>query len=138
MRALRRLAARVRGMLRKDSRERDMAAEFEAHFQLHVDDNLRAGMDPHEARRAAALRFGSVESAKEEVRRMTTLQFIETVRRDLRYALRGMRRNPGFAAAAILSLTLGIAASISICAVADSMLLRPLPFRDPARVATVW
>jgi hypothetical protein len=125
-------------MLGKDRRERDMAAEFEAHFQLHVDDNLRAGMDPQEAQRAAALRFGSVDSAKEEVRRMTTLPFIETVRRDLRYALRGMRRDPGFAAAAILSLALGIGASISIFAVADSMLLRPLPFREPDRVVMVW
>jgi predicted permease len=138
MRVLRRLAARVRGFLSKHAREHDMEAEFEAHFQMHVDDNLRAGMTPHEARRAAALRFGSVDSAKEEVRRMTTLQFIETVRRDLRYALRGMRRNPGFAAAAILSLALGIGASISIFAVADSLLLRPLPFREPDRVVMVW
>ena len=138
MRALRRLAARLRGMLDKDRRERDFAAEIESHFQLHVEANLRAGMDPQEARRAAALRFGSVDSAKEEVRRMTTLQFIETVRRDLRYSLRGLRRNSGFAAAAILSLALGMGASISIFAVADSLLLRPLPFHEPDRVVMVW
>jgi hypothetical protein len=69
---------------------------------------------------------------------MTTLEWIETLQRDLRYALRGLGRNPGFAAAAIISLVLGIGASISIFAVADSMLLRPLPFREPDRVVMVW
>jgi putative ABC transport system permease protein len=69
---------------------------------------------------------------------MTTLQWIEALRRDLHYALRGLGRNPGFASPAIISLALGIGASISIFAVADSMLLRPLPFREPDRVVMVW
>jgi len=130
--------ARLRGSFGKSRREHDLAAEFEAHFQLHVDDNLRAGMDPSQARREAALKFGSVDSAKEAVREMSTARWLERARRDFLYAIRGLRRNPGFAAAAIGSLALGIGASISIFAVADSLLLRPLPFREPERIAMVW
>ena len=63
---------------------------------------------------------------------------IETTGRDLRYALRGFRRSPGFALTAILSLALGIGASVSIFTVADSLLLRPLPYRDPSRLVMLW
>jgi len=138
MRKLRAAGARVTGFFGKAGRERDMAAEFESHFQMAVEDNLRAGMSESEARRAAMLQFGGVDAAKEEVRDMSTTLWIETTLRDIRYALRGLRRSPGFAAAAILSLALGVGASVSIFAVADSLLVRPLPFRDPGRVVMVW
>ena len=138
MELLRRTLARLAGHFRKSRRERDMADELASHFQMHIQDNLRAGMTAEEARRAAVLRFGSVESAKEEIRDMSTTVWLETTLRDVQYALRGLRRNPGFAATAILSLTLGIGAGLSIFAVADGLLLRPLPFRDPGRIVMVW
>ena len=115
-----------------------MADELAAHFRLHLEDNLRAGMSPAEARRDAVLRFGSVEAAKEEMREMSTTLWLETTWRDIQYALRGLRRNPGFAITAIASLALGIGASLAIFAVADGLLLRPLPFREPDRMVMVW
>ena len=138
MSAARRVFAGLLGMFRKSQRERDMADEFDSHFQMHVEDNLRAGMTAGEARREAALRFGSVESAREGIRDMSTSMWLEITVRDLQYALRGLRRNPGFAVTAILSLTLGIGASLSIFAVADGLLLRPFPFREPDRIVMVW
>ncbi|HEV3200416.1 MAG TPA: ABC transporter permease [Bryobacteraceae bacterium] len=138
MRTLRRMLVRLAGHFRKSHREREMADEFESHFQMHVDDNLRAGMSPAEAQRQAALKFGGVQSAREEVREMSTTMWLETTLRDIQYALRGLRHNPGFAITAIVSLTLGVGASLSIFAVADGLLLRPLPFRDPDRIVMVW
>ena len=115
-----------------------MADEFESHFQMHIEDNLRAGMSAGEAHRQAALKFGGVAYAQEEVREMSTIMWLETTFRDVQYAVRGLRRNPGFAITAIVSLTLGIGASLSIFAVADGLLLRPLPFREPDRIVMVW
>ena len=138
MRTLRRAFLRLAGHFRKPYREREMADEFESHFQMHIEDNLRAGMSAGEAHRQAALKFGGVAYAQEEVREMSTIMWLETTFRDVQYAVRGLRRNPGFAITAIVSLTLGIGASLSIFAVADGLLLRPLPFREPDRIVMVW
>ena len=138
MRTLRRAFLRLAGHFRKPYREREMADEFESHFQMHIEDNLRAGMSAGEAHRQAALKFGGVAYAQEEVREMSTIMWLETTFRDVQYAMRGLRRNPGFAITAIVSLTLGIGASLSIFAVADGLLLRPLPFREPDRIVMVW
>jgi hypothetical protein len=138
MRKLRRAFLRLAGHFRKPYREREMADEFESHFQMHIEDNLRAGMSAGEAHRQAALKFGGVAYAQEEVREMSTIMWLETTFRDVQYAVRGLRRNPGFAITAIVSLTLGIGASLSIFAVADGLLLRPLPFREPDRIVMVW
>jgi putative ABC transport system permease protein len=129
---------RLGGWPGRAARERDLCEEFEAHFQLHVDDNLRTGMSPAEARRQAVLKFGSVDAAKESVRAQWTVAWVESTRRDLVYALRTFRRNPAFAVAAILSLALGIGASVAIFTVADSVLLRPLPYPDADRLMMVW
>jgi putative ABC transport system permease protein len=115
-----------------------MADEFESHFQMHIEENLRAGMSEADARREAVLKLGGVNAAQEAVRDMSTTLWVETTWRDIRYALRGLRRNPGFAVTAILSLALGIGASLSIFAVVDGLLLRPLPFREPDRLVMVW
>ena len=138
MRTLRRALARFAGLFRKSRLEREMAAELEAHFAMHVEDNLRSGMSEAEARREARLKFGSVEAAKEAVREGSSLVAVETTMQDIRYALRGLRRNPGFATAAIVSLGLGIGASVAIFTLADSLLLRPLPYRDADRLMMVW
>jgi len=135
---LRRAFLKLTGLFRKSWRERDAAAEFESHLQMHIEDNLRAGMSAAEARRHALLKLGSVEVAKEAVREMSTTLWIETILRDIQYTLRSMRRNPGFAITVIVSLMLGIGASLSIFTVADGLLLRPLPFREPDRLVMVW
>jgi hypothetical protein len=138
MRKLRAAWVRLGGWWGREGRERELREELEAHFQMHVEDNLRAGMSAAEARREAALRFGSVDAAKESVRSGWTVEFLETTRQDLVYAMRGLRRNPAFALTAALSLALGIGASVSIFTVADNLILRPLPYHDPGRLVMVW
>jgi putative ABC transport system permease protein len=115
-----------------------MAEEFESHMQMHVDENLRRGMSAAEALREARLKFGGIDDAKESMREGATVMTLETTGRDLRYALRGLRGNPGFAATAILSLGLGIGASVAIFTLADNLLLRPLPYREPGQLMMVW
>ncbi len=138
MRRLRGFLLRFTGLFGRGRREREIAAEFESHFEMHVADNIRRGMTEEDARRHARLKFGAVESAKDSMRDAATVVALETTWRDFRYAIRGLRRNPGFAAAAILSLALGIGASVAIFSVADSFLLRPLPYRDPESLMMVW
>ena len=138
MRWLRAFVVRVAGLFGKADRESDWHAEFEAHLHMHLEDNLRAGMSPVEARRQALLRLGGLEAVKESLRDRATLGWVEDALKDVRYAARGLRRNPGFAFAAVLSLALGIGASLAIFTVADNLLLRPLPYRDPSRLVMVW
>jgi putative ABC transport system permease protein len=129
---------RLAGWWGREARERDLREELEAHFHLHVDDNIRAGMSPAEARRQAVLKFGSVDSAKESVREQWTVAWLESARQDLVFALRSFRRNPAFAFTAILSLALGIGASVAIFTVADGVLLRPLPYPQAGQLMMVW
>jgi putative ABC transport system permease protein len=138
MRTLRAFLNRLTGWFRRDRREQDFAQEIESHLQLHIDDNLRAGMSPEEARRQALIKFGGVEGTKESVRDGTRLLWIETTLQDLRYAVRILRRNPGFAVTAILSLALGIGSSVAIFTIADNLLLRPMPYPDASRLVMVW
>jgi putative ABC transport system permease protein len=138
MKALWRVWARATGLFRKSRRDREMAQEFESHVQMHVDDNIRAGMSPEQARREALVKFGGMEAAKESVRETSRLMWIDTALRDMRYALRGLRLNPGFATTAILSLTLGIGASVAIYTVADNLLLRPLPYPDAKQLVMLY
>jgi putative ABC transport system permease protein len=138
MRSLRAFLIRLGGLFRNRHREDELADEFESHFAMHVEDNLRRGMSSEEAWRDARLKFGSIDSAKESMREGSTMMTLETTWRDLRYALRGLRANPGFATAAILSLALGIGAAVAIFTLADNLLLRPLPYRQPDRLTMVW
>ena len=94
MKALWRVWARVTGLFRRNRRDREMAQEFESHVQMHIDDNVRAGMSPEQARREALVKFGGMEAAKESVRETSRLMWIDTALRDMRYALRGLRLNP--------------------------------------------
>jgi hypothetical protein len=130
--SLRRMALRLAGLFGKGRREREMEAEFESHFQMHVEENQRRGMDAAQALREARLKFGGIEQTRESMREEASMMMVETTWRDLRYAVRGLRANPGFAAAAILSLALGIGASVAIFTLADNLLLRPLPYANRA------
>ena len=138
MRTLRRFLLRIGGLGTRGRRERELADEFESHFQLHLEDNLRRGMSREEAVRDARLKFGSIDAAKESMREATTIVMLETTWHDLKYAARGLARNPAFAATAILSIALGIGASVAIFTLTDNLLLRPLPYRDPNQIVMVW
>lgn len=138
MRPLRRFALRMAGLFFKGRREREWASEFESHFEMHVEENLRRGMQPEQARREARLKFGSIDAATESMRERSTVMMLETTWQDLRYAARGLGKNPGFAVTAILSLALGIGASVAIFTITDNLLLRPLPYRNPDQLMMVW
>ena len=137
MRSLRRIWQRFLGVFAGGRRERELADEIESHLRMQIEDNLRRGLPPAEARREALLKFGGVESAKESYRDQRGLPVIETLIKDTRYALRAMRGNPGFTATAVLSLALGMAGATAIFGIVNSTLLRPLPYGDPARLVTV-
>jgi macrolide transport system ATP-binding/permease protein len=113
------------------------ADEIESHLQLHIDDYLRLGMTPMEARRKAILRLGGVEMTKQSYRERSTVPVIDDLLQDLRFALRQLRRAPGFTVTAALMLALGIGASVAIFAFVDAALLKPLPYRDPNRLVAV-
>jgi putative ABC transport system permease protein len=136
--SLRRFLIRFAGLFDKGRQEEEMAAEIESHFQMHIEENLRRGMDAAEARRDARLKFGGIEETRESIRDGATIMALENTWRDIRYAVRGLRGNPGFAVTAILSLALGIGASVAIFTLVDNLLLRPLPYRDPGRLMMLW
>jgi macrolide transport system ATP-binding/permease protein len=138
MKGIRAWFRRLAGLLPNDQRDRELAAELESHLAMHVDDNIRAGMTPELARRHALLKLGGVEPTKERWRERSTLPAIEHFLQDSRYAIRQLRQHAGFAATAILTVALGTGASIALFAFVDAALLKPLPYRDPARLLGVF
>ena len=138
MRQLRRLWMRLRATIGSEHSDRDLGDELESILQMHVDDNLRAGMTPEEARRQALIRLGGVEQVQQVVRDRRGLPWLEVFGRDLRYATRTLLRTPGFSAVAMLVMAIGIGASVSLFTVIHSVLLRPLPFPHADRLAAIY
>src|SRR5262249_33471391 len=97
------------------------------------EDNIRSGMTPENARRAARLKFGAIESVKESYRDQRGAPLLESIVADLRYAARQLRRTPGFTAAAVLTIALGIGSNTAMFSVMDTILWKTLPITDPER-----
>jgi len=138
MKTLRAWILRLTGLFSRERRERDFADEIESHLQMHIDDNIRAGMTPDLARRHALIKLGGVVPTQQAYRERSTFPLVENLLQDLRFAFRQLRKNPGFAATAMVILALGICASVAIFAFVDSALIKPLPYQDPTRLVGVY
>jgi predicted permease len=137
MKLLRRGWRRFVGTLAAHRTEGELADEIASHIEMQVEDNLRAGMAPEEARRAARLKFGSTEGVKELCRDQRGLPWMEALFWDLRFALRGLRHSPGFTFVVVLTLALGIGAITAVFSLVDKVLLTPPGIRNPERVIAV-
>jgi len=138
MRTLRAWFLRLAGLFAKDRRDRDFAQEMASHLQLHIDENLRAGMSPEQARRVAIMKLGGVEQTKDNYRERRGLPLVEVFLQDLRFGARMLRKNPGFTLVAVLTLALGIAANSTIFSFVNAILYAKPPVSDPDRLAVVY
>ncbi|MGB6868103.1 MAG: ABC transporter permease [Acidobacteriaceae bacterium] len=133
----RRAANRVRAFFGKSALDRDLDAEMASHLEMAVEENVRSGMNPEEARRRAMVRFGGVQRAREEQRASRGLPFLDIMGQDLHYTVRTLRRDAGFTVVAVLILALGIGANVAVFSVVNTLLLRPLPFPEAQRLVRI-
>jgi predicted permease len=122
---------RLRSLFRKDKVEQELNDEIQFHIERQTEHYIAQGLDPREARRAAALAFGGIEQHKESSRDTRGVGVIEDLAKDVQYALRQLYRAPGLTCAAVLSLALGIGANTAIFTAIDAVMLRLLPVKDP-------
>src|SRR5580704_11558413 len=123
-------------LFHKSRSESELDKELRFHLEQQIAGYLAAGISPEEARRRANLEFGGLNRVKEEVRDTRWETHLDNLFRDFRYAIRNLRKDRRFALVAMFALALGIGASAAIFSVVNAALLRPLPYRDPARL--VW
>src|SRR5688572_7160284 len=137
MASLREGLARLWGSMRRRTIDRDLNDEIGFHIQMQTEKNIRLGMSPDEARRAALVAFGGRERFKDEARDEARSRLVEDLAQDVRYGLRTLRKSPGFATVAVISLAIGIGANTAVFSVVNAVVIQPLPYPDPSRLLSV-
>jgi predicted permease len=137
MRRLRAAFGRIRALLQRDRVDHELADELQSHLTLHIDDNLRAGMSPEDARRHALIKLGGVSQIEERHRRTRGIPFVEHLMRDSALSLRTLRASPAFTSVAVLTVALGIGANTAIFTVVNAVLFRPLPVERPGELVAI-
>ena len=136
--AIRNVVMRTIGLARRRGMERRLDDEMRFHLDMATEKHSRAGLTATEARRTALAEFGGTERFKDDARDEYRSRIADELKQDVRYGLRVMRRNPGFAAAAALTFALGVGASTAMFSVVNGVLLQPLPYGDPERLVVLW
>ncbi|HEY1495907.1 MAG TPA: ABC transporter permease [Candidatus Solibacter sp.] len=129
---------RLRSLFSRTQVEQELDEELQYHLDREIEAAIAAGMSEQEARRAARRSIHGVAQKKEECRDMRGLNLIDNLVHDFRFALRQLRKNPGFAATAVFILALGMGASVALFAFVDAALIKPLPYRNPAQLISVF
>jgi putative ABC transport system permease protein len=132
------LLSRLRGLVFSRALDADFDSEVASHIALMTDDNIRRGMSPDQARRAAIVRFGGPMQIREDRHDHRGLPLVETTMQDLRYGLRALRRNPIYSIVAIATLAIGIGAGTAVFSIARAVLLRPLPYGNPGALVRIF
>ena len=135
--SIRESLARIFSFFRKRKLDREFDAELAAHLEMLIEDNLKRGMSAEEARRRAMISLGGMDAARESHWESRGLPVLETILQDIRYSFRTLRRDAGLATFAILIIGLGVGASSTVFSVVNVLLLRPLPFESPERLAWI-
>jgi predicted permease len=138
MKNLRAPIVRLMSYFRSRGSERNLTDEIETHLRMHIDDNLRSGMTPQQARRDALMKLGGIEQTKEAYRERRGLPFLDVFSQDLRFASRMLAKNSGFAVVAVLTLALGISANATIFSFVNAVLYKRPPIHDPGTVLVVY
>jgi predicted permease len=137
MRTFRRLAGALHAIVRRSRADADLEEELREYLTAATAQKVAAGLSPEEARRAARAELGSLAAVRDRVRDVGWESVFESIWQDVQYALRTLRRSPGFAAVAILTFALGIGTNIAIFTLSDGMLFRSLPYQEPDRLVLI-
>ncbi len=121
----------------KKELERQLDKELRFHLEQYTDDLMARGLEPAEAARRARVMFGGTEQTKEQCRDARGTRWLEDLWRDLRYAIRMLWQTPTFSAIALCTLALGIGSATIMFTLVNSVLLKPLPYKDPSRLAVL-